>query len=300
MANGLGVTRLFGVFLGLAGALLDFYSGYLFLTPSVMGGPIGGTAANLAWGVGVSVLGVVLLVTAVASARPLGRLRMKTFGEMMALLGIMMLLIGASMYFGATPMMTGATLSGIGMLAVGTLMLANGSLMSRSRAMMSMESGTVPPMKTIYLTILGVLIVGAGLVGVLSLVGSAGTGTVSTSTTSSNTSAAGSFQVSTSAASCSWSGTYELCTVTLTNTGSTGTAITGAGTLSYNGAGAMGMNDVSTSNGCTVLSGSLGQGQSEQVRCAFTVNRPASSGMLFSGNVDLVDGGSVPFSGAAT
>ena len=300
MENGLGIPRLFGVFLGFVGALLDFYSGYLILTQSTVGGVIGGNATSLAWGVGVFVLGVVLLVTAVASTRPVGKQRMQTFGGMMALYGVVMLLIGASMYSGVTPMMTGATLSGMGMLAVGALMLANGAAMSRSRTMMATGPGTGLAMKTVYLTIVGILLVGAGFVGIISVVGSAGGGMLSTSTTTSNSSAAASFQVSTSAASCSWSGTNEQCTMTLANTGNAGTAITGAGTLSYNGAGAMGMNDVSTSTGCIVLAGSLGPGQSAQVKCTFTVNARASSGIPFSGNVALENGGSVPFSGTAS
>jgi hypothetical protein len=85
--------------------------------------------------------------------------------------------------------------------------------------------------------------------------------------------------------------------MTLTNSGSAGAAITGAGTLYYNGAGGMGMNDVTTSTGCTVLTGGLGPGQSEQVSCTFTVAQSASSGTQLAGTVALRDGTSVLFSG---
>ena len=132
---------LFGVFLGLAGALLDFYSGYQILSQSAMtsggGGMVenGFTPSGLVWGVGISVLGAVLLVTATASATSVGMHRMKTFGAIMTLFGILMLFIGVSMYSGVTPMMAGAALSGVGMLAVGALMIVNGAAMTRPRSL---------------------------------------------------------------------------------------------------------------------------------------------------------------------
>ncbi|HZW84855.1 MAG TPA: hypothetical protein VFE91_03000 [Nitrososphaerales archaeon] len=299
MESRLGIPLVLGVVLGLAGALLDFYSGYLILTQSGMGGMLGGTVTGLAWGVGISVLGVMLLVTAVASTMPVGRQRMKAFGGMMLLYGFVMLLIGASMYSGVTPMMTGATTSGVGMLAVGALMIANGAMMSRSRAMMASVPGTGLGMKTVYLTIVGILIVGAGLVGVLSVGIGSGTGMQST-TTSTNASSTSSAQVLASAESCSGSGANEMCTMTLTNSGSSTATISGAGTLTYNGAGAMGVNSVSTTSGCAVVSGSLAPGQSAQVRCTFTVNQLARSGIPFSGTVALGDGSSAQFTGTAS
>ena len=65
-----GGTFAFGVVLGLAGATLDFYSGYQLTTQSGMMG------SGQSWGVGLFLLGVVLAVTALVSLSP-GSLRMK-------------------------------------------------------------------------------------------------------------------------------------------------------------------------------------------------------------------------------
>ena len=120
-----GGTFAFGVVLGLAGATLDFYSGYQLTTQSGMMG------SGQSWGVGLFLLGVVLAVTALVSLSP-GSLRMKDLGALMVVYGVVMLFIGALMYLGYTATMEGATFSGVGMLAVGLLMVVNGALMSRS------------------------------------------------------------------------------------------------------------------------------------------------------------------------
>lgn len=133
----LGSAGLFGVFLGLAGALLDFYSGYQILTASAMMTNEMGmtvtqyTPSGLAWGVGLSALGVMLLVTAIATVTSLGMRHMKSIGALMILYGVIMLVIGVSMYSEVAPMMGGAALSGPGMLVVGALMVVNGAVMRR-------------------------------------------------------------------------------------------------------------------------------------------------------------------------
>ncbi|HEV2227269.1 MAG TPA: hypothetical protein VGR56_10765, partial [Nitrososphaerales archaeon] len=113
-------------------------------------------------------------------------------------------------------------------------------------------------------------------------------------------SASGSTHVAASAANCSGSGSSEECRMMLTNSGTAGTAITGAGILSYSGAGGMGIDSVSTQSGCTALTGSLGPGQSEVVSCAFTVAESSVSGTQLTGTVALTNGDSVSFTGAAS
>jgi hypothetical protein len=300
--NHLGSVGLLGVFLGLAGALLDFYSGFQILSQPVIPGGMGmlQNGYTLAWGVGILALGAVLLVTAAASATSSGMHQMKTFGAIMALYGILMLFVGVSMYSGASPMIAGTAFSGLGMLAVGGLMVVNGAVMSRPRAAMASAPMTGHAARNVSLAIAAIVIVAAGLVVAISLNhGSANGGMQSTSTTSTTDSSTGSVQVLASAASCSGSGSTEQCRMTLTNSGNAGAAITGAGTLYYNGAGGMGMNGVTTTTGCTVLTGSLGPGQSEQVSCTFTVAQSATSGTQISGTVALRDGTSVQFSGTA-
>ena len=126
--------RPFGLVLGVAGALLDFYSGYQLLAgPTTMPGEMvtvrGGP--SLAWGVGISALGAVLVVTTLAMLLPRGARMMEEFGALMVVYGAAMLFIGLSMYLGATSMMQGAAASGVGMLIVGVLMIVNGARMRR-------------------------------------------------------------------------------------------------------------------------------------------------------------------------
>lgn len=123
-----------GFVLGLAGAVLDFYSGYQLTTqPGMMG-------AAQVWGIGVLLLGTVLAVTTLASL-PGGSRRMKDFGGLMVVFGFAMLFIGVAMYLGYTSMMQAAVPSGVGMMVVGALMVANGTLMSRSRSMKPGRAG---------------------------------------------------------------------------------------------------------------------------------------------------------------
>jgi hypothetical protein len=128
-------TWVAGVLLGFAGALLDFYSGYLILAQSQMvngmGMVEGYTSTGLAWGIGVILLGVVLAVTSIALTLPSQMNRMDDFGTLMVVYGLAMLFIGGSMYLGLTSMMTGVFSPGLAMLAVGVLMIANGALMRR-------------------------------------------------------------------------------------------------------------------------------------------------------------------------
>ena len=135
-------TTLAGFILGFSGAFLDFSSGYLILTQSSMTIDTMGVSmteynySTLAWGIGVSSLGAVLIVTAIVSVSSFGKTRMGVFGFLMILYGVVMLLIGESMYSGIAPLMEGSFLSSVGMFAVGAIMVLNGVLMSRTRAMM--------------------------------------------------------------------------------------------------------------------------------------------------------------------
>jgi hypothetical protein len=130
-----GLTA-FGLILGLAGALLDFYMGYSLVSQSgmpayTMGASSQAYGPGLVWGVGLIGLGVVLIVTAAATVFPGVALRMSDFGALMIVYGVVMLFVGAVMLLGVTPMMQGSLSSGAEMLVVGTLMLANGGLMRR-------------------------------------------------------------------------------------------------------------------------------------------------------------------------
>ena len=125
----MGGARPIGVFLGSAGALLDFYSGYQLLTQGGMAGP------SDAWGAGILLLGVVLAVTALAMAYPSWTDLMADFGSLMLVYGAVMLFIGGMMYSGRISMMQGGVESGIGMVMVGALMLVNGAWMRRAPAM---------------------------------------------------------------------------------------------------------------------------------------------------------------------
>ncbi|MGI0078468.1 MAG: hypothetical protein ACRECH_02485 [Nitrososphaerales archaeon] len=124
-----------GLVLGILGAALDFNSGYLFVSQSVMMTNDMGVMTThfdvpaLEWGVVLFSLGALILGTSLVSATLFGMQRMRSFGVIMAVYGIAMLVIGSIMYSGMTPMMTGSTFSSIGMFAVGALMVINGVLM---------------------------------------------------------------------------------------------------------------------------------------------------------------------------
>lgn len=132
-----------GFVLAIAGALLDFASTYLIFMQSetkmqsVMGLPA--TPMNnsaIIWGVSLTILGAVLVVTAFASISSFGRNNMPTIGGLMLVYGIIMLFLGVSMFSGITPMMQGSLLSSIGMFIVGALMILNGIRMQRVDRMM--------------------------------------------------------------------------------------------------------------------------------------------------------------------
>jgi predicted tellurium resistance membrane protein TerC len=128
-----------GVALGFAGALLDFYSGYLLLSqPSGssemgMGTMLASSWAPLIWGTGIVFLGIVLAITSLALVFGSLSRRMRDFGALMVVYGLAMLFIGSSMYAGVTSLMGGNLAPAIGMLVVGILMVANGVLMWRPR-----------------------------------------------------------------------------------------------------------------------------------------------------------------------
>jgi hypothetical protein len=137
-ADAHGGVRLSGLALGFAGALLDFYSGYLLLTDSgtstdVMGMVTQSNAAALAWGIGVSALGATVAVTTIIAILPIGAYKMRDLGALMAVYGVAMLFFGSVMYLGVTSMMQGTSIVGLGMLIVGALMMLNGAIMRRSQ-----------------------------------------------------------------------------------------------------------------------------------------------------------------------
>ncbi|MDA4119019.1 MAG: hypothetical protein OK436_00345 [Thaumarchaeota archaeon] len=302
----LSSVGLFGVFLAVAGSILDFYSGYQILAQSTtndMGMVVMQyTSSGLVWGVGIIILGAALVITAPAVVSSFGMRRMRTFGTLMVAYGIIMLFVGISMYRGVTPMMQGITLSGLGMLVVGPLMVFNGAIMWRSRTFLQMASQPKSghALRNAFFVIAGIVIViAAAFVAGPSLI-QGPTTTLGNNTTSTRASTNGSAHVAASAMNCSGSGSTEQCRMTLTNSGNTVAAITGAGTLSYSGAGGMGTGSVTTQSGCTALTGSLGPGQSEQVSCTYTVAEVAASGTQMTGTVALSNGDSVSFTGAAS
>lgn len=131
-------TWVVGVLLGFAGAVLDFYSGYVILAQSWMVNDMGiftgYTSTGLAWGIGVVSLGVVLAITSMA-VMFYGRMnRMGDFGVLMIVYGLAMLFIGGSMYLGIAAMMNGAFFPAFAMLALGILMITNGALMRFSQS----------------------------------------------------------------------------------------------------------------------------------------------------------------------
>ena len=131
-----------GIILSAAGAVLDFFAGYLLFSQSntttmVMGVTMSHyNSDGLVWGVGISLLGVVLVLTEIVSLSSAGMGRMKIFGFLMMGYGVVMLVIGTAMYSGITPMMNYSALSSAGMYAAGALMMVNGALMLRNTSAM--------------------------------------------------------------------------------------------------------------------------------------------------------------------
>jgi hypothetical protein len=126
--------------LGLTGALLDFYSGYIFLKMSdVATSSMGITTMHyddsvLAWSIVFAVLGVVLVATAVTNVFSSMRM-MPLLGKLMIIFGVVMIFLSLLMYSGITPLMLESSLliSSTGMLIVGALMGVNGFFMTRRR-----------------------------------------------------------------------------------------------------------------------------------------------------------------------
>jgi hypothetical protein len=129
-----GMMALVGLALGLAGAVLDFYSSYEIMSypAATMGMALGVAVSGAIWMAGLVALGVLLVATAVASFSSFGASRMALFGGMMVVYGVVMLLVGATMDAGISPAMQTASFTGLGMLVVGAAMVANGSMMLRS------------------------------------------------------------------------------------------------------------------------------------------------------------------------
>jgi hypothetical protein len=128
-----------GFALGVVGAILDFYSGYLVLGQSStndMGMVVVQSSSALAWGVGLFILGALLAITAFASVTSLGVRIGKSFGALMAVYGIIMLAIGGFMYSGFAAMMGGALVPSLGMISIGALMVLEGLVMRKARVHM--------------------------------------------------------------------------------------------------------------------------------------------------------------------
>ena len=142
MVPSLNRITLTGLILGFAGAALDFSFGYLIfvqsmVTTNTMGvSMIEYNSFAVVWGIGLFGLGVLLIITAIASVSSFGNMRMRIFGLLMVVYGVAMLLIGELMYSQIAPMIAGSILSSVGMFVVGFLMILNGVLMVRIRAMM--------------------------------------------------------------------------------------------------------------------------------------------------------------------
>jgi hypothetical protein len=128
------------IVLGLTGASLDFYSGFIFLQMSnVTSSSMGITTMHynnsvLTWGIAFAVLGVALVATAVTNIFSSMR-RMPFFGKLMIIFGVVMVFLSLLMYSGVTPLMRESSLliSSTGMLIVGALMGVNGFLMTKNR-----------------------------------------------------------------------------------------------------------------------------------------------------------------------
>ena len=126
-----------GVILGLAGAFLDYVSGYLILVHSMMSTNLMGTimtsyrSSGLAWSVCLFALGTLLLITSIVSISKTGLARMGLFGVLMIVYGIVMLFVGGAMILRITPMMSSYLVSSTGMFVVGALMIINGGIMRR-------------------------------------------------------------------------------------------------------------------------------------------------------------------------
>jgi len=126
-----------GFILGIAGALLDFYSSYsFFMASEVTTSSMGVTImrynnSSIGWGVVFAVLAAGLACTAVANISSVGMRRMSLFGGLMIVYGVVMLALSLLMYSGITPMMqqNSLVISSVGMFVVGALMSANGWLM---------------------------------------------------------------------------------------------------------------------------------------------------------------------------
>jgi hypothetical protein len=129
-----------GFVLGVAGAVLDFYSGSTFLSLSMSTTTMMGVTTThyntiaQDWGIFLLGLGGVLAITAVLNATSLGMKQMKLFGGLMMSYGVVMLVVGALMYSGVTPVMAQqftTLISGFGMFGMGVLMVVNGVFMAR-------------------------------------------------------------------------------------------------------------------------------------------------------------------------
>ncbi len=132
-----------GLVFAIAGAALDFASGYFVLSDSMMstnkmGAMIDAyTTSGIVWGIRLFALGVLLLVTAPVTLTSPGVGHIGIFGVLMIVYGIIMLLVGSAMSLRVTPMMNGilsslgifVTLAGISPTPVIGALISGGSVL---------------------------------------------------------------------------------------------------------------------------------------------------------------------------
>lgn len=127
-----------GSVLGFVGAGVDFISSYLILADSMVTTNSMGVSMTayspgaVAWGIGLSAFGAVLVFSALATVSSIGLNRMRLFGALMIVYGVAMIFVGAAMYTGMA-LMSGYIISSLAMFVVGTLMILSGAFMRRPR-----------------------------------------------------------------------------------------------------------------------------------------------------------------------
>ena len=120
--------------IGVVGGIVDFASATTLLINRATQetGMMNSTPSNLAWIVGLYVLGAAVIFSAVFSVMSPGFRFPRLFSALMMAYGVLMIASGWVMTTGTMQGTTGLLLYGYGMLVVGALMLVNGAAMMRS------------------------------------------------------------------------------------------------------------------------------------------------------------------------
>jgi uncharacterized membrane protein HdeD (DUF308 family) len=123
-----------GFMIGVVGGLLDFASATNLLISRATQEPgmVNSTPSNLAWIVGLYVLGAAVIISAVLSVMSPGFRFPRLFSALMMAYGAMMIASGWVMTTGNMLGTTDLLLYGYGMVVVGALMFVNGVTMVRS------------------------------------------------------------------------------------------------------------------------------------------------------------------------